>query len=203
MGKTEEQLKEEGVDYKVGKFSFMANSRARTVDTAEGLVKFITDATTDKASPPHTLSPVSQINEPSLRPQLPLLASSGAIVQCFHSNYTSNQPGSRLHCWHLWGVTLQQFDPFSRFWRLPCDCVGRRSMQACRIAASLPASPYIDDGSPMCRSWDATSWAPTQARALPRPAWPLRMPGLLEEGDSGPFQDSGTSQVPALVLRRE
>ena len=48
MGKTEEELKAEGVDYKVGKFSFMANSRARTVDTAEGLVKFISDAKTDK-----------------------------------------------------------------------------------------------------------------------------------------------------------
>ncbi len=32
----------------VGKFAFMANSRARTVDTAEGMVKFITDAKTDK-----------------------------------------------------------------------------------------------------------------------------------------------------------
>lgn len=51
MGKTEEQVKEEGVDYKIGKFSFMANSRARTVDTAEGLVKFITDAKTDKVPP--------------------------------------------------------------------------------------------------------------------------------------------------------
>lgn len=48
MGKTEEQLKEEGVDYKVGKFSFMANSRARTVDTADGMVKFLSDAKTDK-----------------------------------------------------------------------------------------------------------------------------------------------------------
>lgn len=48
VGKTEEELKAEGVDYKVGKFSFMANSRARTVDTAEGLVKFISDAETDK-----------------------------------------------------------------------------------------------------------------------------------------------------------
>lgn len=54
VGKTEEQLKEEGVDYKVGKFSFMANSRARTVDTADGMVKFLTDAKTDKVYHTHT-----------------------------------------------------------------------------------------------------------------------------------------------------
>ena len=41
MGKTEEEVKAEGVDYKVGKFAFMANSRARTVDDAEGMVKFV------------------------------------------------------------------------------------------------------------------------------------------------------------------
>mmetsp|Transcript_20585 Transcript_20585/g.61978 ORF Transcript_20585/g.61978 Transcript_20585/m.61978 type:complete len:505 (+) Transcript_20585:36-1550(+) len=57
VGKTEEQVKEEGVDYKIGKFSFMANSRARTVDTAEGLVKFITDAKTDKILGCHIMGP--------------------------------------------------------------------------------------------------------------------------------------------------
>lgn len=41
------------MDYKVGKFSFMANSRARTVDTADGMVKFLTDAKTDKARVQH------------------------------------------------------------------------------------------------------------------------------------------------------
>lgn len=39
VGKTEEQLKEANIDYKVGKFPFMANSRARTVQDTEGLVK--------------------------------------------------------------------------------------------------------------------------------------------------------------------
>ncbi len=42
------QAKAQGLEYKVGKFAFMANSRARTVDTAEGLVKFIADKKTDK-----------------------------------------------------------------------------------------------------------------------------------------------------------
>jgi len=48
VGKTEEQLKKEGVEYKAGKFPFMANSRARTNADAEGFVKFIADAKTDR-----------------------------------------------------------------------------------------------------------------------------------------------------------
>jgi len=57
VGKTEEQLKQEGADYKVGKFAFMANSRARTVDDAEGLVKMIADAKTDKILGVHIMGP--------------------------------------------------------------------------------------------------------------------------------------------------
>ena len=41
VGKTEEQLKGEGVAYKVGTFPFMANSRARAMADADGLVKFL------------------------------------------------------------------------------------------------------------------------------------------------------------------
>jgi dihydrolipoyl dehydrogenase len=43
VGKTEEQLKEAGIKYKVGKFSMMANSRARTNDDADGMVKVLID----------------------------------------------------------------------------------------------------------------------------------------------------------------
>jgi dihydrolipoamide dehydrogenase len=42
VGKTEEQVKADGTPYAVGKFPFMANSRARTNDDADGLVKIIT-----------------------------------------------------------------------------------------------------------------------------------------------------------------
>lgn len=48
VGLTEDQAKAQGLDYKTGKFAFMANSRARAVDTAEGMVKFIADKKTDK-----------------------------------------------------------------------------------------------------------------------------------------------------------
>lgn len=41
VGKNEQELKEAGVAYKVGKFPFSANSRAKTNQDAEGLVKFV------------------------------------------------------------------------------------------------------------------------------------------------------------------
>jgi len=57
VGKTEEQLKAEGVKYKVGKFPFMANSRARTNDDAEGMVKILADAETDRVLGIHIVGP--------------------------------------------------------------------------------------------------------------------------------------------------
>jgi dihydrolipoamide dehydrogenase len=77
VGKTEEQLKEEGVDYKVGKFSFMANSRARTVDTADGMVKFLTDAKTDKILGAHIMGP----NAGELIPEAVLAMSYGGSTE--------------------------------------------------------------------------------------------------------------------------
>lgn len=57
VGKTEDELKKENVAYKVGKFPFMANSRARTNDDADGLVKVLTDAKTDKILGVHMMGP--------------------------------------------------------------------------------------------------------------------------------------------------
>ena len=48
VGKTEEELKEAGTAYNVGKFPFIANSRAKTNRQTEGFVKIIADAETDK-----------------------------------------------------------------------------------------------------------------------------------------------------------
>jgi len=48
VGKTEEELKEAGVEYKKGTFPFMANSRARANADTDGMVKFLADAKTDK-----------------------------------------------------------------------------------------------------------------------------------------------------------
>lgn len=48
VGQTEEQLKAAGVNYKVGKFPFMANGRARAMNATEGFVKILADAKSDR-----------------------------------------------------------------------------------------------------------------------------------------------------------
>ena len=57
IGKTEEQLKELNVKYKIGKFSFMANSRAKAIDDTDGFVKILADEKTDKVLGAHLIGP--------------------------------------------------------------------------------------------------------------------------------------------------
>ncbi len=55
VGKSEEDLKEEGVAYAVGRFPFTANSRARTTGDAEGMVKVLADEKTDRVLGVHVI----------------------------------------------------------------------------------------------------------------------------------------------------
>jgi dihydrolipoamide dehydrogenase len=55
VGKTEEEMKAEGREYKIGKFPFMANSRARTNHETEGMVKIIEDAATQRVVGAHLI----------------------------------------------------------------------------------------------------------------------------------------------------
>jgi dihydrolipoamide dehydrogenase len=57
VGKSEEQLKEAGIDYKTGKFPFNANSRARCIDDKDGFVKILADASTDAVVGCHIIGP--------------------------------------------------------------------------------------------------------------------------------------------------
>ena len=57
VGKTEAEVKAAGIEYTVGEFPFMANSRARTNDDAEGIVKFVVDKKTDKILGAHIVGP--------------------------------------------------------------------------------------------------------------------------------------------------
>jgi len=57
VGKTEEELKAAGVDYKVGKFPFAANARAKVNHEAEGFVKVLADARTDQILGAHMIGP--------------------------------------------------------------------------------------------------------------------------------------------------
>ena len=57
VGKTEEQLKEEKKSYKVGKFPFLANSRAKVNNETDGFVKILADSKTDKVLGVHIIGP--------------------------------------------------------------------------------------------------------------------------------------------------
>ena len=59
VGKTEEDLKAAGHAYTVGKFSFMANARARAVFQGEGFVKILADAETDRILGVHIIGPMA------------------------------------------------------------------------------------------------------------------------------------------------
>ena len=59
VGKTEQQLKAEGVAYKAGTFPFMANGRARALGDTSGMVKFLADAKTDEILGVHMIGPVA------------------------------------------------------------------------------------------------------------------------------------------------
>lgn len=55
VGKTEEELKEAGIAYKVGKFPFLANGRAKANDETDGFVKVLADETTDRVLGVHII----------------------------------------------------------------------------------------------------------------------------------------------------
>jgi dihydrolipoamide dehydrogenase len=57
VGKSEEQLKNEGISYKVGKFPFLANSRAKVNNETEGFVKILADGKSDRVLGVHIIGP--------------------------------------------------------------------------------------------------------------------------------------------------
>lgn len=59
VGATEEQLKDQGKKYKVGKFSFMGNGRAKANFAADGFVKILADAETDRILGAHIIGPMA------------------------------------------------------------------------------------------------------------------------------------------------
>ena len=59
VGQTEEQLKEAGRAYKAGKFSFMGNGRAKANFAADGFVKLLADAQTDRILGAHIIGPMA------------------------------------------------------------------------------------------------------------------------------------------------
>ncbi|XP_043461126.1 dihydrolipoyl dehydrogenase, mitochondrial [Leptopilina heterotoma] len=97
VGKTEEDLKKEGIDYKVGKFPFMANSRAKTNLETEGFVKVLADNSSDKILGVHMIGPVAGelINEAVLAMEYG--ASAEDVARVCHAHPTCSEALREAH----------------------------------------------------------------------------------------------------------
>jgi len=88
VGKTEEQLKEEGVEYRKGSFPFLANGRARAMGQTEGRVKMLADKTTDRILGVHIIGPRAGDLIAECAVAMEFGASSEDIARCCHAHPT-------------------------------------------------------------------------------------------------------------------
>ncbi len=88
VGKTEDQLKAEGVAYKAGKFPFSANGRARAMNATEGFVKILADAKTDKILGAHIIGPEAGTMIAEIVLAMEFSASSEDIARTCHAHPT-------------------------------------------------------------------------------------------------------------------
>jgi dihydrolipoamide dehydrogenase len=91
VGKTEEELKAAGIAYKVGKFPFLANSRAKANSDTEGTVKLLADATTDRLLGAHILGPEAGTLIHELAMAMEFGAASEDVARAFHGHPTLNE----------------------------------------------------------------------------------------------------------------
>jgi dihydrolipoamide dehydrogenase len=88
VGKTEEELKKQSIEYNVGKFPFMANSRAKVNDEADGFVKILADKKTDKVLGVHIVGPDAGNLIAELSLAMEFGASSEDIARTCHAHPT-------------------------------------------------------------------------------------------------------------------
>jgi len=91
VGKTEEQLKTNKNNYKVGKFPFMANSRAKAIDETEGFVKILADSLTDKVLGVHIIGPHAGEMIAEMAIAMEFGASSEDIARTCHAHPTFSE----------------------------------------------------------------------------------------------------------------
>lgn len=91
VGKTEEQLKDAGIDYNKGNFPFMANSRARANGDTEGFVKILADSATDEVLGVHIIGPDAGTMIAELALAMEFGASSEDIARTCHAHPTLNE----------------------------------------------------------------------------------------------------------------
>jgi dihydrolipoyl dehydrogenase len=91
VGRSEEQLKTDGIDYNVGKFPFMANSRARANGDTDGFVKILADAKTDAVLGVHIIGPDAGTLIAELALAMEFGASAEDIARTCHAHPTLNE----------------------------------------------------------------------------------------------------------------
>ena len=91
IGKNEEQLKKENIKYKVGKFPFLANSRAKVNNQTEGLVKILADEKTDKVLGVSIISSVAGTMIGELAIAMEFGASAEDIARTCHAHPTHSE----------------------------------------------------------------------------------------------------------------
>ena len=91
VGKSEEELKKSRVSYKVGKFPFMANSRAKAIDKPEGFVKILADEKTDKVLGVHIIGPHAGEMIAEMSVAMEFGASSEDIARTCHAHPTFSE----------------------------------------------------------------------------------------------------------------
>ena len=91
VGKTEENLKKENIKYKVGKFPFLANSRAKVNNETEGFVKVIVDEKTDKVLGVSLISSVAGTIIAELALAMEFGASAEDIARTCHAHPTFSE----------------------------------------------------------------------------------------------------------------
>ncbi|WP_341786656.1 dihydrolipoyl dehydrogenase [Rickettsia endosymbiont of Cantharis rufa] len=91
VGETEEQLKEKGINYKVGKFPFLANSRARAIGSTEGMVKILVDSKTDRVLGAHIIGTDAGTLIAELIAYMEFGAAAEDIARTCHAHPTLNE----------------------------------------------------------------------------------------------------------------
>jgi len=91
VGYTEEQLKEQGREFKTGQFPFMANSRARTIHQTDGMVKILADAKTDEILGAHIIGPHAGEMIAELALAMEFRASSEDVARTSHPRPTLSE----------------------------------------------------------------------------------------------------------------
>ena len=91
VGKNEEELKEEKINFKVGKFPFMANSRAKAINEPEGFVKILAESTTDRVLGVHIIGPHAGEMIAEMSVAMEFGASSEDIARTCHAHPTFSE----------------------------------------------------------------------------------------------------------------